>query len=84
MPLIVDFNHLLLVHNKQVQVTLVRFQHAALLRVIYVLQGCTQPIELIFNLNNHALVVSMVADAYTQLHCILPCCEPLILTHSES
>ena len=75
--LIVDVNHLLLAHHKQAWVTITRYQHAALLRIVYVLQGQTNLLELIFNLNNNNALVSIAADAYTQLHCILPCCAPL-------
>ena len=75
--LIVDVNHLLLVQNNQVRVTIARFQHAALLQIIYILHGHTNPLELIFTLNNNEAVVSIAADAYTQLHCILLCCAPI-------
>ena len=75
--LIVDVNHLLLVHHKQAGVTITRYQYAALLRIVYVLQGQSNPLELIFNLNNNNALVSIATDTYTPLHCILPCCAPL-------
>ena len=68
--LIVDINHLLLVHNKQVWVTIARYQHAALLQIIYVLCGHTNPLELILNLNNNEAVLSIAADSIASYHIV--------------